>query len=72
MIIKERWLGEQNFRFFVRELLAVTQPCDALGTSLIAPFLEFLWRGAELDGSHNELALIRDTLEAFRADSARR
>jgi hypothetical protein len=35
-------LGEQNFRFFVREFLSSRQPQDALGTTLIAPFLEFL------------------------------
>lgn len=35
-------LGEQNFRFFVREFLNSRQPQDALGTTLIAPFLEFL------------------------------
>ncbi len=41
-------LGEQNFRFFVREFLRTTQPCDALGTSLIAPFEEFLKTRPEL------------------------
>jgi hypothetical protein len=35
-------LGEPNFRFFVRELLATTQPNDALGTTLIPRFLELL------------------------------
>jgi len=35
-------LGEQNFRFFVREFLSTQQPQDALGTTLIEPFLEFL------------------------------
>ena len=35
-------VGEQNFRFFVREFLSSRQPQDALGTTLIAPFLEFL------------------------------
>ena len=35
-------LGEQNFRFFVREFLSNRQPQDALGTTLIEPFLAFL------------------------------
>jgi hypothetical protein len=35
-------LGEQNFRFFVREFLSSRQPKDALGTTLIEPFLSFL------------------------------
>jgi hypothetical protein len=35
-------LGEQNFRFFVREFLGTMQPGDALGTSLVQPFLDFL------------------------------
>jgi hypothetical protein len=35
-------LGEQNFRFFVREFLSSRQPQDALGTTLIEPFIEFL------------------------------
>lgn len=46
-------LGEQNFRFFVRELLTTTAPRDALGTSLERPFLELLATRpelAELDG----------------------
>ena len=49
----EEALGEQNFRFFVRELLATTQPTDAMGTSLIAPFLEFLAEREELASSES-------------------
>ena len=43
-------LGEQNFRFFVRELLTECQPMDALGTTLIEPFLRFLRNRPELMG----------------------
>lgn len=35
-------LGEPNFRFFVREFLSDTQPQDAMGTTLVEPFLQFL------------------------------
>ena len=59
-------LGERNFRFFVRELLATTAPRDALGTSLTAPFLEFLASRPEL----RELESLQQTIErrlvAFR------
>ena len=41
-------LGERNFRFFVRELLRERQPSDALGTTLIEPFLRFLRNRSEL------------------------
>lgn len=43
-------LGEQNFRFFVREFLNEQQPQDALGTTLVEPFLSFLGARAELRG----------------------
>ena len=52
----EEALGTQNFRFFVRELLATTQPTDSMGVSLITPFLDFL-------ASRPELAEI-DTVQA--------
>ena len=38
----EEALGAQNFRFFVRELLATTQPTDSMGVSLIPLFQDFL------------------------------
>lgn len=41
-------VGEQNFRFFVREFLRVTQPRDALGTTLVEPFQAFLRTRPEL------------------------
>lgn len=41
-------LGEQNFRYFVRELLRTTQPRDALGTTLIDRFQAFLKTRPEL------------------------
>lgn len=41
-------LGESNFRYFVRELLSSTQVKDALGTSLVEPFLSFLEDRPEL------------------------
>lgn len=44
-------LGENNFRYFVRELLRETQPKDALGTSLVAPFLNLLRHRPELQDS---------------------
>ena len=44
----EALLGAHNFRYFVREMLSEQQPRDALGTSLIVPFLEFLARRREL------------------------
>ena len=43
-------LGEQNFRFFVREFLGTEQPRDALGTTLVEPFLSFLRARPELTG----------------------
>lgn len=62
----EEALGERNFRFFVRELLATTAPHDALGTSLTAPFLEFLASRSELQ----DVAALQETVErhltAFR------
>ena len=44
-------LGEQNFRFFVREFLQTRQPQDALGTTLIEPFRSFLRDRPELAGA---------------------
>ena len=44
-------LGENNFRYFVRELLRETQPTDALGTSLVTPFLDLLKNRPELEHS---------------------
>lgn len=41
-------LGESNFRYFVREFLSGTQARDALGTSLVEPFLSFLEDRPEL------------------------
>ena len=63
-------LGEENFRFFVRELLQNVQPKDALGTSLVEPFLCFVLSRPELSQSPSELALVRTTLERVRANSA--
>jgi hypothetical protein len=63
-------LGEQNFRFFVRELLQNAQPRDALGTSLVEPFLSFLLNRPELKDHSSELTLVRTTLERVRANSA--
>jgi len=54
----EAALGEHNFRFFVRELLAVTQPTDAMGTSLIVRFLDFLSERAELRDARDVHTLI--------------
>ena len=63
-------LGEQNFRFFVRELLQKVQPKDALGTSLVEPFLCFVLSSPQLSERPSELALVRATLERVRANSA--
>ncbi len=41
-------LGEMNFRYFVREFLSSAQPSDAMGTSLVEPFLSFLRARPEL------------------------
>jgi len=41
-------LGESNFRYFVREFLSSSQPEDALGTTLVEPFLKFLEGRPEL------------------------
>lgn len=56
-------LGEQNFRFFVRELLAELQPREAFGTSLIEPFLGFLLARPELSSDRDLLSTIRELLE---------
>ena len=66
----EAVLGEQGFRFFVRELLAEVQPRDAMGTSLIEPFLELLLHRPELSQDDPVLDLVRAALETIRADSA--
>lgn len=63
----EEALGEQNFRFFVKELLATTQPTDSMGTTLIEPFLEFLSKRHELAGSESAQTLITNA----RANLAR-
>lgn len=44
----EASLGESNFRYFVREFLRSTQAQDALGTTLVEPFLSFLEDRPEL------------------------
>ena len=44
----EASLGETNFRYFVREFLSSAQPSDAMGTSLVEPFLSFLRARPEL------------------------
>ena len=35
-------LGEPNFRFFVREFLKENRLADALGTTMVTPFVDFL------------------------------
>lgn len=67
----EEALGVQSFRFFVREFLMNQQPRDALGTTLVEPFLDFLLRRPELATAEEQLAQIRGTLATIRADSAR-
>lgn len=64
-------LGEQNFRFFVREFLEGDQPRDAMGFTMIAPFLEFLRHRPELSSHPVVVQLIRQTLESLKARSAR-
>ena len=59
----EAALGEQNFRYFVRELLREAQPRDALGTSLIEPFLELLLERPELSDNPSVLQLARAALD---------
>jgi hypothetical protein len=59
----EATLGAQNFRFFVREMLTVHQPSDALGHSLVLPFLDFLESRDELA----ELDRVRRAIEDARA-----
>ena len=54
----ESTLGIQNFRFFVKEFLEVRQPSDALGTSLIDPFLEYLSLREEVVPNENVRAAI--------------
>lgn len=59
-------LGEPNFRFFVREFLADVQPQDALGTTLVQPFLEFLRDRRELAEIPEQLDCIHDALQRLR------
>jgi len=61
-------LGEPNFRFFVREFLAEQQPRDALGTSLIGPFLEFLRDRRELAEIPEQLDCIRNAIQRWRLE----
>jgi hypothetical protein len=61
----EATLGEQNFRFFVRELLVTVQPSDAMGTSLILPFLEFLKKRPELAEIGPVQALVDEAMSRF-------
>ena len=61
-------LGEQNFRFFVRELLRETQPTDTMGTSLIVPFLELVLARPEL----TEEEMVRALATKLHADFAPR
>lgn len=56
----EATLGTQNFRFFVKEMLASHPPRDALGYSLIAPFLDFLEAREELRAVDHVQRLIAD------------
>ena len=61
-------LGEQNFRFFVREFLSSQQPKDALGTTLIEPFLSFLLaEGAKLAPPLGLRRMIRALQQAARS-----
>ena len=61
----EEALGEGNFRFFVRELLSTVQPTEAMGTSLIVPFLEFLRARPELAEARPVQQLVERTLESI-------
>ena len=58
----EAALGEQNFRFFVRELLKTRQPGDAMGVTLIEPFLRLLLLRPELADGEAMRTLIANTL----------
>lgn len=64
----EEALGEQNFRFFVRELLTQKQPSDAMGTSLIVPFLEFLRARPELAEAERVHELVELRLDAIATE----
>lgn len=68
----EAALGQQNFRYFVRELLRETQPRDAMGTSLFEPFLSFLQARPELSDQAPLLDLVHRALERARENSAPR
>ena len=64
----EEALGEENFRFFVRELMMETQPSEAMGTSLIVPFLHFLRARSELAEAEPLHALLELRLDAFATE----
>jgi hypothetical protein len=62
----EATLGTANFRFFVREFLSVAQPGDALGHSLVAPFLEFLSGRDELRSlDHVQQSIVEARASAY-------
>ena len=61
----EAVLGAANFRFFVRELLSATQPHDALGLTLVEPFLRMLLDREELSNHSVVLDQVRKDLEAL-------
>jgi hypothetical protein len=61
-------LGEPNFRFFVREFLNDAQPQDALGTTLVEPFLEFLRVRPELAEVPEQLDCVRNAIQRFRLE----
>ena len=62
----EATIGTANFRFFVREFLSVVQPGDALGHSLIAPFLEFLSGRDELRSlDHVQQSIVEARASAY-------
>ena len=59
-------LGERNFRFFVREFLSHCQPRDALGTTLVEPFLWFVSDRPELSADPGLADLVGVAIEALR------
>lgn len=61
-------LGEPNFRFFVREFLSDAQPRDALGTTLIEPFLEFLRNRPELAEIPEQLDCVRNAIQELQSE----
>jgi hypothetical protein len=58
-------LGEANFRFFVREFLTDMQPRDALGVTLVEPFLEFLRVRPELAENPEQLDCIHRAIQTL-------